>query len=67
MSKELQAGYEFTKSQLARLKLLEKQNAELIEALSELIGAIRFTPIGTRALYALRASDILLTEIKEQP
>lgn len=49
----------------AQAAVIEKQNAELIEALSELAGAIRFIPIGTRALYALRAADILLTEIKE--
>lgn len=55
-----------TKAQMTRLEFLEKQNTELIEALSELAGAIRFTPIGTRALYALRTSDILLTEIEEQ-
>lgn len=33
MSKELQAGYKFTKSQLARLKLLEKQNEIMLKAL----------------------------------
>lgn len=36
MSKELQAGYEFTKSQLARLELLEKKNAVMPEALIEI-------------------------------
>lgn len=38
MSKELQAGYKFTKAQLARLELLEKQNAVMLGALLE-IGA----------------------------
>ena len=33
MSKELQAGYTFTKAQLARLELLEKQNEIMLKAL----------------------------------
>ena len=36
MSKELQAGYEFTKAQLARLEVLEKQNAVMLHALHQL-------------------------------
>lgn len=33
MSKELEASYKFTKAQLARLELLEKQNEIMLKAL----------------------------------
>lgn len=56
MSKELQAGYEFTKAQLARLELLEKQNEILTESAKQAAEDIRkcdYTPARSKLLVAL--------------